>query len=659
MSEPLWRPSLEAVEQSQLSIFTRWLSDRTGENFEDYHALHNWTVKNPGQFWRSYWQFSGLIASRFDGADVENLNQFPGARWFPDLRMNFAENLLAEDSEKIAFISILENGSRRTTTYHQLRTQTAQIANALSKLGVVAGDRIAGWLPNTVEAASAMLATSSLGAIWSSCSPDFGAPGALDRFGQIGPKVLIACNGYFYGGKTLQIVDKVRSVVAAVPSIETVVWVDVLGEREASAADQYNLDLTLDLNGEYDFQDWVRDEPTELAFTQLPFDHPLYILYSSGTTGKPKCIVHGQGGTLIQHRKEHQMHVDLRPEDTLFFFTTCGWMMWNWLISALATRCTIVLFDGAPTHPRPSTMFDICEQEKVTVFGISAKFLSNIQKQGVKPKDSHDLQSMRMLISTGSPLTQEGFEYVYRDIKTDCHLVSMSGGTDIVSCFMLGNPNLPVYEGELQSPGLGMAVEIWNDEGEAIVGEKGELVCTLPFPSAPIGFWDDPQNTKYRDAYFSRHANIWLHGDYAEQTANGGYIIHGRSDAILNPGGVRIGTAEIYRQVEFFDQVSDAVCVGQNWQDDMRVVLFVALKPGVTLDDALTGAIKLRIRNFASPRHTPAIILQVDDIPRTMSGKIAELAVRSVIHNEPVKNTTALANPEALALYENLEALKS
>ena len=659
MSEPLWRPSLEAVEQSQLSIFTRWLSDRTGENFEDYHALHNWTVKNPGQFWRSYWQFSGLIASRFDGADVENLNQFPGARWFPDLRMNFAENLLAEDSEKIAFISILENGSRRTTTYHQLRTQTAQIANALSKLGVVAGDRIAGWLPNTVEAASAMLATSSLGAIWSSCSPDFGAPGALDRFGQIGPKVLIACKGYFYGGKTLQIVDKVRSVVAAVPSIETVVWVDVLGEREASAADQYNLDLTLDLNGEYDFQDWVRDEPTELAFTQLPFDHPLYILYSSGTTGKPKCIVHGQGGTLIQHRKEHQMHVDLRPEDTLFFFTTCGWMMWNWLISALATRCTIVLFDGAPTHPRPSTMFDICEQEKVTVFGISAKFLSNIQKQGVKPKDSHDLQSMRMLISTGSPLTQEGFEYVYRDIKTDCHLVSMSGGTDIVSCFMLGNPNLPVYEGELQSPGLGMAVEIWNDEGEAIVGEKGELVCTLPFPSAPIGFWDDPQNTKYRDAYFSRHANIWLHGDYAEQTANGGYIIHGRSDAILNPGGVRIGTAEIYRQVEFFDQVSDAVCVGQNWQDDMRVVLFVALKPGVTLDDALTGAIKLRIRNFASPRHTPAIILQVDDIPRTMSGKIAELAVRSVIHNEPVKNTTALANPEALALYENLEALKS
>ncbi|MGK0223284.1 MAG: acetoacetyl-CoA synthetase [Limisphaerales bacterium] len=396
-----------------------------------------------------------------------------------------------------------------------------------------------------------------------------------------------------------------------------------------------------------------------MAFTQLPFDHPLYILYSSGTTGKPKCIVHGQGGTLIQHRKEHQMHVDLRPEDTLFFFTTCGWMMWNWLISALATRCTIVLFDGAPTHPTPSTMFDICQQENVTVFGISAKFLSNIQKQGVKPKDSHDLQTMRMLISTGSPLTQEGFEYVYRDIKTDCHLVSMSGGTDIVSCFMLGNPNLPVYEGELQSPGLGMAVEIWNDEGEAIVGEKGELVCTLPFPSAPIGFWDDPQNTKYRDAYFSRHANIWLHGDYAEQTANGGYIIHGRSDAILNPGGVRIGTAEIYRQVEFFDQVSDAVCVGQNWQDDVRVVLFVALKTGVTLDDALTGAIKLRIRNFASPRHTPAIILQVDDIPRTMSGKIAELAVRSVIHNEPVKNTTALANPEALALYENLEALKS
>lgn len=658
MAEPLWQPSLEAIEQSQLSAFMRWLADRTGETFQDYSALHSWSVRNPGEFWRCYWQFSSLTASRFDGANVENLNQFPGARWFPDLRMNFAENLLAEDSDKIAFISILENGNRRTTTYHQLRIQTAQIANALKKLGVAAGDRIAGWLPNTVEAATAMLATSSLGAVWSSCSPDFGAPGALDRFGQIEPKVLIACNGYFYGGKTLQIVEKVRSVVAAIPSIKTVIWVDVLS-LEKGLEKSTGTEPVDKLGHEFDMHDWLKDEPTKLSFAQLPFDHPLYILYSSGTTGKPKCIVHGQGGTLIQHRKEHQLHVDLRPQDTLFFFTTCGWMMWNWLISALATRCTIVLFDGAPTHPAATTMFDICDQEDVTVFGISAKFLSNIQKQGAKPKQSHDLQSMRMLISTGSPLTHEGFEYVYKEIKTNCHLVSMSGGTDIVSCFMLGNPNQPVYEGELQSPGLGMAVEIWNDEGQAVVGEKGELVCTLPFPSAPIGFWNDPQNTKYRDAYFSRYANIWLHGDYAEQTPNGGYIIHGRSDAILNPGGVRIGTAEIYRQVEVFEQINDAVCVGQNWQDDMRVVLFVILKPGLVLDSELVGAIKLRIRNFASPRHTPAVILQVQDIPRTMSGKIAELAVRSVIHNEPVKNTSALANPEALALYENLEALKS
>ena len=490
-----------------------------------------------------------------------------------------------------------------------------------------------------------MLASSSIGAVWSSCSPDFGTPGALDRFGQIEPRVLFACDGYYYAGKSIDIRDKVREVAAAVPSIECIVWISV---REPVDC----------LDGERDWQDLLSTPARDLTFAQLPFDHPLFILYSSGTTGKPKCIVHGQGGTLIQHMKEHQLHLDLRPEDTLFFFTTCGWMMWNWVVSALATKCTIVLFDGSPFHPAPSTMFDICEQEDVTVFGISAKFLGGTQKENVTPVSTHDLTKMRMLISTGSPLTHEGFNYVYQDIKPDCHLVSMSGGTDLISCFMLGNPNLPVYEGELQSPGLGMAVEIWDDDGRSIVADKGELVCTLPFPSCPIGFWNDPDGEKFHEAYFDRFPNIWVHGDYAEKTRHGGYVIHGRSDAVLNPGGVRIGTAEIYRQVEQFDEIVDAVCVGQEWDTDVRVILFVVMRANEMLHEELANAIKLKIRQFASPRHTPAKIIQVADIPRTMSGKIAELAVRDVIHGRPVKNTSALANPEALSYFAGLNELE-
>ena len=434
----------------------------------------------------------------------------------------------------------------------------------------------------------------------------------------------------------------------AVPSIEHIVWINVREGVECRDQEHDWDDLV---------QDTVTDTDAELTFAQLPFDHPLYILYSSGTTGKPKCIVHGQGGTLIQHMKEHQLHLDLKPEDTLFFFTTCGWMMWNWVVSALASRCTIVLFDGSPFHPSPATMFDVCAQENVTVFGISAKFLGGTQKENVRPVATHDLSNMRMLISTGSPLTHEGFNYVYQDIKPDCHLVSMSGGTDLISCFMLGNPNLPVYEGELQSPGLGMAVDIWDDDGYSVRQEKGELVCTTPFPSCPIGFWNDDDGSKFHDAYFDRFPNIWVHGDYAEQTEHGGYIIHGRSDAVLNPGGVRIGTAEIYRQVEQFEEVIDCVCVGQEWDTDVRVVLFVVLREGEDLTDQLVTDIKLRIRQFASPRHAPAKIIQVADIPRTMSGKIAELAVRDVIHERSVKNTTALANPEALQLFEGLNEL--
>ena len=487
-----------------------------------------------------------------------------------------------------------------------------------------------------------MLATSSLGGVWSSCSPDFGIEGALDRFGQIEPKVLFACDGYFYAGKTIDIKEKVRSVVEQVKSIELIVWVSVLEDIQAARSKETN------------WGHWPSALSPAINFEQLAFDHPLYIMYSSGTTGKPKCIVHGQGGTLIQHKKEHQLHLDLRADDNLFFFTTCGWMMWNWLVSALATGCTITLYDGSPFHPKPDVLFDLIDQESITVFGVSAKFLSNAQKEMVSPVESHQLNSLRCLISTGSPLTEEGFEYVYEKIKHDLHLVSMTGGTDLISCFILGNPNLPVYSGELQSPGLGMAVDIWDDSGNPIKEKKGELVCTVPFPSCPIGFWNDPDNNSFLDAYFRRFPNIWVHGDFGEITANGGYIIHGRSDAVLNPGGVRIGTAEIYRQVEVFDEVVDSVCIGQSWDGDVRVVLFVVMREGVQLSGDLIDQIKLRIRNHASPRHVPAKVIAVADIPRTMSGKIAELAVRDKVHGREVKNTSALANPESLSLFENL-----
>ncbi|NKB98383.1 MAG: acetoacetate--CoA ligase [Pseudomonadales bacterium] len=647
MSDALWSPTAQAISDSRLTEFTQLVTQDTGRSFDDYNALHDWSITAPDQFWRLAWQYFDLRASVDSDETVVDLNLFPGARWFPASRLNYAENLLREDSDKIAFISHLENGERQEKSYHDLNVETAAIAEHLKKLGMEPGDRVAGWLPNIPETAIAMLAASSMGCVWSSCSPDFGTPGALDRFGQIAPRVLFACDGYHYAGRRIDIRDKVRTIAASITSIEQIVWIKVVDE-----------DFALNEN-EVFWSDVLATPNNGLSFAQLPFDHPLYILYSSGTTGKPKCIVHGQGGTLIQHMKEHQLHLDLNQDDTLFFFTTCGWMMWNWLVSALATRCTIVLFDGSPFHPGPQVMFDLCEKEDVTVFGISAKFLGGTQKEGVQPIRTHDLAKMRMLISTGSPLTQEGFQYVYQDIKRDCHLVSMSGGTDLISCFMLGNPNLPVYEGELQSPGLGMAVDIWDDDGQSITAEKGELVCTVPFPSAPVGFWDDPNNAKYHAAYFERFDNIWVHGDYAEKTVNDGYIIHGRSDAILNPGGVRIGTAEIYRQVEVFDEVIDSVCVGQEWDGDVRVVLFVVLRDGVDLSSGLIDRVKKQIRNFASPRHTPAKVIVVGDIPRTMSGKIAELAVRDTIHGREVKNTSALANPEALVNFRDINELNN
>jgi len=655
MTQPLWTPDPASISRSQLTQFSNWVAAQRARPFEDYADLHRWSIEQPDEFWSDFWAFTALQSSTPANQTVVDLKRFPGAQWFPGARLNYAENLLATRSNKMAIVSILETGARTETTYNEVYARTASAAMHLREF-IGPGDRVAAWLPNITETVVAMLATSSLGGVWSSCSPDFGAEGALDRFGQIEPKVLFACDGYFYAGKVIDIRDKVHNVAKQVPSIKTIVWISVLG---TGTEDKPKAEETNTSYANKSWDDWTADDTASLEFEQLPFDHPLYIMYSSGTTGKPKCIVHGQGGTLIQHKKEHQLLLDLGPQDTLFFFTTCGWMMWNWLVSGLATGATLVLYDGSPFHPKPDILFDIAEQEKVSVFGISAKFLGNAQKENVKPKSSHKLDPMRMLISTGSPLTHEGFDYVYADIKSDVHLVSMTGGTDLISCFILGNPNLPVYAGELQSPGLGMAVSIWDEAGNPVREEKGELVCTVPFPCCPIGFWNDPNNEKFTAAYFDRFPNIWVHGDFVEQTSNNGYIVHGRSDAVLNPGGVRIGTAEIYRQIEQFDEVMDAVCIGQSWGGDVRVILFVMLRDNLTLDNKLIDTIRLNIRNHASPRHMPAKIIAVGDIPRTMSGKIAELAVRDVVHGRPVKNTSALANPEALANFADLPELQT
>ncbi|MCY4012430.1 MAG: acetoacetate--CoA ligase [Gammaproteobacteria bacterium] len=629
-TEPLWRPSDTAIRASNLTRF----AEQVGFAPPDYGRLHRWSIDHRDDFWDAVWRELGTVGERGDGPALTNGDRFPGSRWFPDARLNFAENLLRFADDAVAIVAVLEDGQRRMLTYGELRAETAAFATSLKRLGVEPGDRVAGWLPNVPEAVIAMLATASIGATWSSCSPDFGVEGALDRFGQIAPKVLIACDGYRYAGKRFDVRDRALTVRDAVDSIEQVLWAATLGIEEdafARARREHG------------------DAP--LVFNRLPFDHPLYVMYSSGTTGKPKCIVHGAGGTLLQHLKEHQLHVDLTREDTLFFFTTCGWMMWNWLVSGLASGCRIVLYDGSPFHPNPHRLFDLAEREAISVFGVSAKYLSAVEKADVRPAVSHGLPALRAILSTGSPLNHEGFRYVYRDVKADLALASISGGTDLISCFALGCPWWPVHEGELQCAGLGMAVDVYDDDGAPVRGEKGELVCTRSFPSAPIGFWDDPGDAKYRDAYFDRYPNVWAHGDFAEITAHDGFIVHGRSDAVLNPGGVRIGTAEIYRQVETIDEVMDCVAIGQDWDGDTRIVLFVVMREGTSLDADLTNAIKRRIRERASPRHVPAVIVEVPDIPRTLSGKIAELAVRDAVHGREVANTMAMANPEALAAF--------
>jgi acetoacetyl-CoA synthetase len=645
---PLWSPSPERIANANLTRFVARVNANHHTRLTDFASLHNWSITNPEEFWIEVWRFCGVRATRDWSHVLEHGDKMPGAKWFTGAQLNFAENFLSRSDDAPALIFTNERGSRRELSFAQLRAEVARIASGLKACGVVSGDRVAGFMPNLPETIIAMLAAASIGATWSSCSPDFGVAGVFDRFGQIQPKVLFAADGYFYAGKTIDSLPTVKEIAERIPSIQRVVITSYRTEHA---------DLAALKNAEH-FATFG-DANALLAFTPLPFDHPLYILYSSGTTGVPKCIVHSAGGTLLQHMKEHVLHADLRRDDKLFYFTTCGWMMWNWLVSGLAVGATLVLYDGSPLHPDPRVLWEMAERERINIFGTSPRFLASSEKENIFPAKEFNLSHLRTILSTGSPLSPESFRYVYRDVKVDVQLASISGGTDIVSCFAVGCPTQPVYEGEIQCRGLGMQVEIYDEDGHPVTGEKGELVCTAPFPSMPIGFWNDPDGVKYRGAYFERFPNVWCHGDYAELTVHGGVIIYGRSDAVLNPGGVRIGTAEIYRQVDQLEEVMESLAIGQEWLDDVRVVLFVRLKSDVKLDASIQKKIRDAIRQNTSPRHVPAKIIQVADLPRTISGKLVELAVRNIVHGKPVKNVDALANPEALDYFRNLDELKS
>ncbi len=616
--------------------------------FDDYESLYQWSINEAEAFWPALCDFCDVRFEKPAEHVLARRHDIMNAGWFAGSELNFAANLLRDDGSDAAIVFYREDGKRRELSRDELRSRVAGMAAALTEAGLRAGDRVAACLPNCPEAIIGMLATASLGAIWSSCSPDFGVHGIVDRFGQIRPKILLGANGYRYNGKTIDTRPTLAGVAGAIPSIEQVVIVPFL----------HSSPVDIDAPNVSTWDDFCHSDAT-LSFKPVAFDHPLYILFSSGTTGVPKCIVHGHGGTLLQHVKEHVLHTDIGPEDRLFYFTTCGWMMWNWLASGLASGATLVLFDGAPFVDDGRVLWQMAEQERVTVFGTSAKYLSALEKAGVRPADEFSLPELRAVLSTGSPLAPASFDYVYDAIGDNLQLSSIAGGTDIIGCFALGNPLLPVRRGELQCRGLGMAAEIFNDEGQPVTGERGELVCTKPFPSAPVGFWNDDDRSLYRAAYFERFEGVWAHGDFAELTVNGGLVFHGRSDAILNPGGVRIGTSEIYRQVEKLDEVIESIAIGQRWQDDERVVLFVVLRSDVALDDALQQKIRKVIRDNTTPRHVPAVIVDVPEIPRTRSGKIVELAVRAVVHGETVKNTEAIANPEALAYFRDLPQLRA
>ncbi|MEG1039351.1 MAG: acetoacetate--CoA ligase [Pseudomonas sp.] len=650
MNEVLWRPSKARIQASHMDAFRREVNRKHGLALADYPQLHRWSIEQRAAFWQTLADFFQVRWHQPATEVLDEGPQMPDARWFSGATLNFAEHLLKRRDSQAALVSLREDGERKVISHAELAAQVAGLQRSFQAAGIGVGDRVAAVMPNTWQTLVAMLACTSLGAIWSCSSPEFGTHGIIDRFGQIEPKLLLVCGGYQYAGKYIDQLDKINEVLAQLPSLEQLLVVPY--SRAHSRADVFHCSARVCL-----WDDFYQPGG-EPQFTALPFDHPLYILYSSGTTGVPKCIVHSAGGVLLQHLKEHGLHNDLGADDVLFYYTTCGWMMWNWLASGLAVGATLVLYDGSPFQPGPERLLDLIDSERITAFGTSAKYLAALEQAHIQPRQSHRLDSLKLLLSTGSPLSPESYDYVYREFKSDLCLASMSGGTDICSCFVIGNPVLPVRRGQIQCKSLGMAVEVWDDSGHALIGEKGELVCTRHFPAMPLGFWNDPQAERFHAAYFSQFPGVWAQGDYAEQTAEGGMLIHGRSDAVLNPGGVRIGTAEIYRQVEKIDEVLESVAIGQRWQNDVRVVLFVRLRDGLVLDEALQARIRQVIRSNTSPRHVPAVIAAVSDIPRTISGKIVELAIRNVVHGEPVKNTDALANPQALEQFRDRPELR-